>query len=68
MRLQAWIVDRPAHREVVEHLETVVRESEDLVCEVVQEAADAGAADAACFGFEVEDLSDDACLPQYRRR
>lgn len=63
MRLQAWIVDRPAHGEVVEHLETVVRESEDLVCEVVQEAADAGAADAACFGFEVEDLSDDACLP-----
>ena len=52
MRLQAWIVDRPAHREVVEHLETVVREPEDPVCEVVEEAADAGAADPACFGFE----------------
>jgi hypothetical protein len=38
MGLQAWIVDRPAHGEVVEHLKTVSSESEDPVCEVVEEA------------------------------
>jgi hypothetical protein len=64
MGLQAWIVDRPALGEVVEHLETVSSESEGPVCEVVEEATDPGAADAACFGLEVEDLSDDACLPK----
>ena len=63
MGLQAWIVDRPTHGEVVEHLKAIAREPEDPVGEVVEEAADAGAADAACFGLKVEDLSDDACLP-----
>ena len=63
MGLQARIVDRPAHGEVVEHLKAVAREPEDPVGEVVEEAADAGAADAACFGLEVEELSDDAGLP-----
>ena len=63
MGLQAWIVDRPAHGEVVEHLKAVAREPEDPVREVVEEAADAGAADAACFGLEVEDPPNDTCLP-----
>ncbi len=31
MGLQAWVVDRPAHGEVVEHLEAVAREAEDPV-------------------------------------
>src|SRR5450759_2148856 len=63
MRLEAHIVDRPAHGEVVEHLEPVAGEPEHPVCEVVEKASDAGATETTRFGFEVEDLTDDARLP-----
>jgi hypothetical protein len=46
MGLQAWIFDGPAHGEVVEHLEALSRDSEYPVSEVVEEAADPGAAAA----------------------
>lgn len=42
---------------MVERLELVAREPENSVCEIVEEAADAGAAYTARFGFEVEDLT-----------
>lgn len=63
MGLQARIVDRPAHGEMIEHLEPIARETEDLMREVVEEAADPRGPNTGRFRLEVEELSDDARLP-----
>ena len=61
--LEAFVFDWPAHGEVVQHLISISRESERLVGEIVEKAANAGAADAAGFGLQVEHLPDKAGLP-----
>src|SRR5262249_13908942 len=63
MGLQTRIFDWSTHREVVKDLITISGQPEGLVREVVEEATDAGAADAARFRFEIQHLADDTGLP-----
>src|SRR6185437_10959153 len=62
-RLEARVVDRASHREVIEDLEAVAGELERPMTDVVEEAADARGTDARRLGFEVELLAHDAGLP-----
>src|SRR4051812_29755889 len=62
-RLEADVIDRAPHREVIEDLEAVTRKLERPMRDVVEEAADAGGADTRRLGLEVELLAHDAGFP-----
>src|SRR5438067_1747389 len=55
-RVQPAVLDRRAHREVVEHLEAVAGQAEQAVRFLVEVAADARAAQARRLGLQVERL------------
>src|SRR5689334_15470470 len=63
-RGQPGILDGPADGEVIEVLERDSVQAEQVVEGVVEVAADAGPADAGGLGFQVEDLAEDAGLPE----
>src|SRR5262249_7447829 len=58
------VFDRDSDREVIQALEGVIAKAEDVVHGIVVETADAGAACASGFGFEIEHLSHDPRFPE----
>ena len=50
--------------EVIERLKFVVPQAEEFMYRVVEEAADACAANSSCFRFQVEILADHAGFPE----
>jgi len=63
MGLQARVVDRTTHREVVEYLKAVALESEDVMAQVIEKAANVRAANLGCLCLEVLYLTSDPCFP-----
>src|SRR6202043_3038787 len=61
---QPTILDRNAHREVVQTLKGMVFEAEHVMDGVIVKAADAGRARAGRFRFQVQNLPDEAGLPE----
>jgi hypothetical protein len=63
MGLQARVVDRTTHREVVEYLKAVALETEDVMAQVIEKAANVRAANLGCLCLEVLYLTSDPCFP-----
>src|ERR1700694_5823720 len=58
------IVDRAAHREVIQALPGIVVDSEQSAHFVIEEKADPSGAHAGALGFQIEDLPEHAALPE----
>jgi len=61
------VLQRDTDGEVVEALKLVLGKSQDLVNGLVEIASHPRGADTGCFGFQIQDLADHACLPKQVR-